>query len=167
MASPYSTVEQFRAEEGAGRALALLDHDQDDIEDAGGAYTGSVSAIAEFIEDSDTDVDARLGAKYVVPFASLTSTPKQVQKLSLYGALAQAYERLAAGGEDAKKWRKRFDDACENYRTGKWVIPSATLLDSDSALAARPFAYESAGTVFAGRVDDDYTDDGVDKSQGL
>ncbi len=166
MTAPYSTVEMFRAEEGAARALELLDFDDDGAEDAGGSPTGGVAAIAQFIEDADTDIDARLGARYSVPFPSLTSTPKQVQKLSLYGALAQAYERLAPGGNDAKKWRKRFDDAAENYRKGIWVIPDAALI-TDTSTAARPLAYESAGTTWAGRVDDDYTDDGVDKTAGI
>lgn len=166
MSSPYSTVEQFRAEEGAARALALLDFDDDGVEDAGGTPTGGVSAIAQFIEDADTDIEARLGARYSIPFASLTSTPKQVQKLSLWGALAQAYERLAPGGADAKKWRKKFDEAAENYRDGTWVIPGAPLL-TDTATANRPLAYESAGTSWSGRVDDDYTDDGVNKNEGI
>lgn len=166
MTMPYSTVEQFRAEEGASRAIALLDSDDDGAEDAGDSDTGNVSAIAQFIEDADVDIEARLGARYALPFASLTGTPKQVQKLSLWGALAQAYERLAPGGEDAKKWRKRFDDAAEKYRTGAWVIPDAPLL-SDASTAYRPIAYESAGTTWAGRVDDDYSDDGVDKAAGI
>lgn len=167
MAAPYSTVEQFRTEEGAARALALLDHDDDGTEDAGDTDTGNVAAIDQFIEDADCDIEARLGGRYAVPFASLTDTPRQIQKLSLYGALAQAYERLAPNGADAKKWRKRFDDAAEKYRDGTWVIPGAALLDSDDELTTRAIAHESAGTVWAGRCEDDYSTDGVDKSRGL
>lgn len=166
MTAPYSTVEQFRAEEGAARALALLDHDDDGVEDVGVSGTGNVAPIDQFIEDADTDIEARLGGRYSIPFASLTSTPKQIQKLSLWGALAEAYERLAPGSAGAKKWRKKFDDACENFRTGKWVIPDATLI-TDTATATRPMTYESAGTTFAGRVDDDYTTSGVDKASNF
>jgi phage gp36-like protein len=158
MAAPYSTVEQFRSEEGAQRAISLLD-----VDDSGAEKPGQID---QFIEDADTDIDARLGGRFVVPFASLTSTPKQIQKLSLYGALAQAYERLAPSSKDAAKWRKRFDDAADRYRKGEWVIPGAPLI-TDTATAARPMTYESAGTTFAGRIDDDYSEDGVDKLNGF
>lgn len=167
MAAPYCTVEQLRALEGAARALALLDFDEDGSEgDEGDSGTGNVDPFEAVGEDTDTSIDARLGTRFVVPFASLTSTPAQVQQLAKWGRLAELYERLAPEGADAKKWRKKFDDALSAYAKGTWAIPAATLI-TDTATAARPMTHESAGTVYAGRIDDDYTDSGVDKTYGM
>jgi phage gp36-like protein len=165
VAHPYSTVEQLRAQEGAARALALIDFDEDGSEDVGVAATGNVAPIDAAIADADDEIDARLGARYSVPFASLTSTPRQVTKLSVTGTLAQLYERLAPDSADAKKYRKEFDESCERYRTGDWVIPGATLLDSEDRY--RSVTVESTSPVFAGREDDDYTDTGVDRARGM
>lgn len=166
MSAPYTTVAALRALEGAARALALLDYDEDGSEDAGDTSTGSVSPFSAVGTETDTEIDARLGARYSVPFASLTSTPDQVQQLAKWGRLAELYERLEPDGADAKKWRKRFNDALDAYAKGTWVIVGATLI-SDTATTFRPLTHESAGTTFAGRVDDDYTDSGVDKSYGM
>lgn len=166
MAAPYTTVEALRALEGAARALALLDYDEDGTEDAGDTSTGNVDPFEAVGEDTDTQIDAQLGVRWEVPFADLPDTPAQVQQLARWGRLAELYERLAPDGADAKKWRKKFDDALAAYAKGKWAIPDATLL-SDTATTARPMTYESAGTTYSGRVDDDYTDDGVDKNAGM
>lgn len=166
MSKPYTTDEAIRAALGPARVLVLLDRDEDADEDVGVADTGNVAPVDDAISWADDAIDASQGVKYVVPFASLTSTPAQVQRLSTTGAIAYLYEWLDPRGKDAELWRKRFDEGCEAYRTGKWVIVGATLLASDSAANARAVLTESGGLTYSGRVDDDYTDSGSDRFGG-
>ena len=158
MAHPYSTQARVELYLGADRVTALGDRD-----DSGAIDSGLMTAALERVANR---IDGALGVRYSVPFASLTDTPGQIQDLTDVGVGALLYEWLAPASPDAKLLRSMFEEQLKAYRDGQEVVVDADLL-SDSADARRPMTYESAGTTFAGRVDDDYTTEGVDKASNF
>jgi phage gp36-like protein len=160
MAHPYTTRALVRqAAINPERIAHLLDHNGDGVEDA----VDGTAAIATAIAEACTMIDAHLGRRYVTPFASLTDTPSLIQQVASWLVIGELYERVEPDGADAKSWRGKALLVL-NRLAEKTMHLDATEV---AATTRRRVVYESAGTFVAGRVDDDYTDSGTDKSNGI
>lgn len=152
----------------------LLDRDDDGTEDAGTTDTDNVSVVDDAIERICNRIDGALGTRYVMPCAAISAspaTPGQVSDLADLGVSMLLYEWLAPASKDAETYRLRFEGKdgdggmLGRYRDGTETISGLSLVDGDEAY--RPLTSESAGLFIAGRVDDDYTDDGTNRSDGF
>lgn len=166
MAHPYTTQARAMLFLGEDRVDALGDRDDDGSLDAG--------LVADAIERICNRIDGALGGRYSMPCAAITDTtptPGQVADLCDIGVAMLLYQWISPASADAKQFKLDFEgengDAGQlgRYRTGAERVVGLALL-SDTAEAQRPLTYESAGTEWSGRMDDDYTDDGADKNYG-
>lgn len=144
MAHPYTTRARLDALIRPTRMAALLDVDQDGLEDTG--------VFADVIERAANLVDADLARVYVVPFHAITDTPATPGIISDLTDYAAAVWLFRLGGspnsEDAAAFERQYLALLEDIRAGRRAVPGATEVGADSAIVAAVFDHEDA--VFSG-----------------
>lgn len=156
MAHPYTTLARVQTFAIAQHVNAYLDRDAD-----GSADSGVMDAA---IERACNEIDSRLGFRFEVPFASLSDTPGKVSDIADRLALVYLLEPIEGASDHVAHHWKVAQDELARLADGSAHLPGATLVSTQSR---RPVRWESAGTHVAGRVDDDYTTSGTDKSHGI
>jgi phage gp36-like protein len=163
MAHPYTTrVRVQKQARSTERVADLHDVNRDGVEDSIAAETILTEAIGSACEL----IDARLGQRYVVPFAAITDTPATpalVTRICNFLVLWEGYARVDPDSPDAKAWWSRADA----LMTG--ILDGSLHLDATqrSATVRRPVVYEAGARFAAGNVDNDYTTNGVSKLRGV
>lgn len=160
MAHPYTTRAIIQQTSGdPARVADLLDRNGDGAEDTIAATSSADTSIAVACEL----VDARLGQRYTLPFASLTSTPALVTRIASMLSLWHLYSLRDPEGADAKAWWARADALL----TG--ILDGTLYLDATQRTAAtrRPVVVVAGAQFVSGNTDDDYTTDGVARSRGI
>lgn len=150
MAPPYGTIASLEITIGKARtaALAVLDTT---------SPTYNEEVIAECRDKADNEIDATLGTKWPVPFASLTDTPGLIQDLSDLLTAFHLYSIDHPNGEDAKHFRAQTDLLFGRLLSGEASLPGVSPLPADQA----PIGFAHGGTTpqFAG-----YDADGRDRT---
>lgn len=166
MAHPYTTLARLQSFLGTDRMRALTDRPE-----VGTLDTDLVAAIIERICNR---IDGAVGNQYQVPFAAVTDstpTPGQIQDLADIGVAWKLYEWLLPSAADAENFRVQFEGKdgdggmLSRYRMGTEIVIGGVAVAG--AQNYRPVAYEAAPPMVSGRIDDDYTDEGVNRSRGL
>lgn len=136
MAHPYTTRARLDALIRPRRMVALLDVDQDGLEDD--------EVFDDVIERAANTVDADLTRYYTVPFDAHPSTPGIVSDLTDYAAAVLLFELGGApASEDARNFQARYDRLLSRIRTGDTAIPGATPATADTAVIGAVFDYEA------------------------
>jgi phage gp36-like protein len=159
VAHPYSTaarLKRYLAGKGE-RYLTLLDRNFDGIADT----DGTQSIENDVLERAANDVDADLGGVYSVPFATVSPTLPasaltygQVGDLCDIRCAALLWSWFDPQSSDAQAALEEYKEAVGLYRSGERVIPGAAKVTAGEG--RRSFAYESAGTEYAGGVTSGY-----------
>lgn len=163
MAHPYTTrVRVQKQARSTERVSDLHDVNRDGVEDS----IASEAIITEAIDSACELIDARLGQRYVVPFAAITAnpqTPALVTRIANFLVLWEGYARIDPDSPDAKAWWARADA----LMTG--ILDGSLFLDATqrSAAVRRRVVREAGPRFAAGNVDDDYTINGVPKLRGV
>lgn len=94
---------------------------------------GGAQELAVTIDDAESEVDARLGAKYAVPFGpSSADVPQMVRTLSA----DIAYYRLIYATEQGKELKKYIDSRFKELLDGTLtLVTSAGAIDGNDARA--------------------------------
>ena len=123
----------------------------------------SAAAIDTAIALACEIVDARLGQRFTLPFASLTSTPALVTRIASMLALAHLYALVDPDGADRKMWGEAAEALLKGILDGTYYLDAT----QRTATARRP-AFVVAGPQFAsGNTDDDYRTLGVPRGRGI
>lgn len=158
MSHPYTTADRVRLFAIAQHVDHYLDRDGDGLADA--------SLAASVIERGCNTIDTRLGRRYVVPFASISSSPPTPGKVAdICDRLVLVYllESISGASDETKRhWDVATAELDAIARGDDWIDAVEVSLQS-----RRPIRYESSGTRIAGRVGGDYSSRGIDKLRGV
>jgi phage gp36-like protein len=160
MAHPYTTRAIVQQTSGNPQRVAdLLDHDDDGTEDTVASTASIDTAIALACEM----IDARLGQRYTLPFASLTSTPALITRIASMLALAHLYALKDPDGADRKMWLESAEALLKGILDGVYYLDAT----QRTAATRRPVVVVAGPQFASGLCDDDYTTPGASRSRGI
>jgi phage gp36-like protein len=160
MAHPYTTRAIIQQTSGdPARVADLLDRNRDGAEDT----VASTASIATAIALACELIDARLGQRYTLPFASLTDTPALVTRIASMLALAHLYALVDPDSADRKMWMESAEALLKGILDGTYYLDAT----QRTAAVRRPVVVVAGPQFASGNVDDDYTTSGVARSRGI
>lgn len=122
MPHPYSTRARLDELVGAGRVSALLDRNEDGLEDVG--------VLDDLFERAANQIDARLAKLYVVPFSS--PTPGLVADVCDYYTASLLYiTSVHPDAAEVEKYEMLARRALDAVLLGKESVPGATPIPAD------------------------------------
>jgi phage gp36-like protein len=160
MAHPYTTRAIVQQTSGdPARVADLLDRNRDGAEDTVAATASIATSIAIACEL----VDARLGQRFSIPFASLTDTPALVTRIASMLALAHLYSLVDPESSDAKMWAASAEALLKGILDGTYYLDAT----QRTAATRRPVVVVAGAQFASGNTDDDYTTLGVPRLRGV
>jgi len=138
---------------GTALVTDLQDFDQDGSADS--------NVLDNAITDVTSEIDSRLGTKYVVPFADIsdsTPTPLVIQKIARYLVAEQLLLARTELSVQREAYGEQARELLSDILTDALIVPNATRLDSASADAHSGFHYDSsdaADPLYSGLDDND------------
>lgn len=144
MAHPYDERTSFDLFLGAAAVAKFLDLDGNGTEDAG--------LYDQVREDADRVIDARLAAKYSVPFGTV---PSLVRTISNHVTAALLLSKRHPTSPDAEYYMGLANELMDGLLTGKYQLPGATLASAGAGEVGLAYA-PSTDPVFG--LDDDDED---------